>query len=226
MSGEHIPRRDAAVLAAICLLLGGVLSWISFSSPDGVRVPREAGNVADWVAAIAGAVAAGATWVIGSAANRFQREADIRRSEEIEQDKRERVETRIRRYDLMLVRLKRTKTLHGSVSAYHHPDKIASAPAGKCTAAITAVSRLSKLLSWPSEEIVLLPHDCQIHIGNLEVHLVSLDAVSELGLHPDRRGDVEHLRDCIRVLNTICLEIGDLTDILAERIGYLRDNCG
>ncbi len=69
----HVTKRDAALVSAICLVLGGVLSWIAFSSPDGIRVPREAGNAADWVAAIGGAVAAVATCVIGYAANSFTR---------------------------------------------------------------------------------------------------------------------------------------------------------
>ncbi|MGE8452739.1 MAG: hypothetical protein ACN6OP_19390 [Pseudomonadales bacterium] len=222
MSNRSVPARDAAVLAVLCMLLGGVLSWIIFSSPDGIRVPREAGNAADWIAALAGVAAAGGTWVIGAAANRFQREADERRAMEIKEQKREQVEIRGRRFDLMLVRLKRTETIQQAVAEYESQERLNETRASKCSAAITAVSRLCKTLAWPAEEVVMLPQDCQIHIANLEVHLLSLDAVSELGLNPMRFGDVEHLRDCVATLVNICAEIRQISRTLSGRISELR----
>ncbi|QII29103.1 hypothetical protein [Stenotrophomonas indicatrix] len=84
---HHVTKRDAFLICVICALLGAVLSWIAFSSPDGVRVPREAGNAADWVAAVSGTIAAVATCVIGYAANSFTKaQADAGRERERRQN--------------------------------------------------------------------------------------------------------------------------------------------
>lgn len=222
VSENLISKRDATLVALVCATLGAVLSWVVFSSPDGIRVPREIGSATDWIAAIAGVVAAGGTWVIGVAANRFQRETDERRALEASELKREQQEARNRRLDLMLVRLKRVKTLRGSIIEYQSPETLAEASAGKCLAAITAISRLSKLLYWPIDEVAMLPQRCQVDLGNLEVHLLSLEAISEMGLSPERRANLEQLKECIRTLQDICAEMGEVADRLSIAIAKMK----
>lgn len=219
---NHISKRDATLVAFVCAMLGAVLSWIVFSSSEGIRVPREAGSAADWIAAIAGVAAAGGTWVIGVAANRFQREADERRALEETELKRDQRETRDRRFDLMLVRLMRTKALSQPFDGYQDPEVLAKVSVTDCITAITAVSRISKLLHWPTDDVAMLPQECQIRLANLEIHLLSLETVSEMGLSPERRTSLEQVKECVRTLQHTCADMAKIADQLSTAISGMK----
>ncbi|WP_447899517.1 hypothetical protein [Stenotrophomonas sepilia] len=214
---NHISRRDAALVSFICALLGAALGWIAFSSPDGVRVPKEAGNAADWIAAIAGAIAAAGTWAIGLGANRYAREAHIQRLTEQLQLRSDAIEARIRRFNVILVKVKRAGNLSIIASHAAPDDRYGPSQLRAMVDSLEALSRVGSTLKWPVEEVVLVDLTSQQLLDAIEGRL--LIALSMLDfMRPFGHNDREAFRGQFDEVVKACLEVRKVADVLAGRL--------
>lgn len=78
--------KDALAFGGVTFLLGCVAAGLILTGREIPLKCFEAGNVADWVAALAGCIAAGAAIVIGVNAARFTRDAELKRAEDRENE--------------------------------------------------------------------------------------------------------------------------------------------
>lgn len=98
-----ISKRDATIACVIALLFGMILTALALISSDVPLKTFDAGNVADWLAAIFGGVAAAGTWAIGVGANRYAAQAQAREERQIELANREASRHRAAQIRLMKV---------------------------------------------------------------------------------------------------------------------------
>lgn len=220
---KFVSRRDAAILALICAILGGVLSWIAFSSPDGIRVPKESGNAADWIAAFAGIAAAGGTWAIGRGANRYAKEAHLQRLSEHTQAQRDALEAKIRRFNVILLKVKRATHLdqvqmHDVPPGHSGPINLPSV-----ISLYEALGHVLGTLRWPAEEIVLLNAPSQKRLDGLVGNVLALEAMLQ-AMRPFGKVN-DQFRANLNAVASISLRIHrDATRLearLAERIAEL-----
>ncbi|EKT4090397.1 hypothetical protein QEG26_004402 [Stenotrophomonas maltophilia] len=101
--GPLISKRDATIACVIALLFGTILTALALISSDIPLKAFDAGNAADWLAAIFGGVAAGGTWAIGVGANRYAAQAQAREERQIELADREASRHRAAQIRLMKV---------------------------------------------------------------------------------------------------------------------------
>ncbi|WP_329767788.1 hypothetical protein [Stenotrophomonas muris] len=214
---NHISKRDAALVSFLCALLGGALGWIAFSSPDGVRVPKEAGNAADWIAAIAGVIAAAGTWAIGLGANRYAKEAHMQRVTEQLQLRSDALEARMRRFNVILFKVRRATRLErvaahavqdGYCGPLHIPFMIDS---------LEALARVGATLKWPIEEVVLLNLPSQQLLDAIEGRLLGALAMLDF-MRPFGKNDTEQFRRQFNAVVGACLAVKKYAEPLSSRL--------
>lgn len=215
---KFVSRRDAAILALICAILGGVLSWIAFSSPDGIRVPKESGNAADWIAAFAGIAAAGGTWAIGRGANRYAKEAHLQRLSEHTQAQRDALEAKIRRFNVILLKVKRATHLdqvqmHDVPLGHSGPINMPSA-----ISLYEALGHVLGTLRWPAEEIVLLNAPSQKRLDGLVGNVLALEAMLQAMRPFDKVNNPDQFRANLNAVANVSLRIHRDATILAARV--------
>lgn len=77
-----VRRKDALAFGGVTFFLGCVAAGLILTGREIPLKCFDAGNVADWVAALAGCIAAGAAIAIGVNAARFTRDAELKREED------------------------------------------------------------------------------------------------------------------------------------------------
>lgn len=214
-----ISRGDASLVAAICFLLGGALGWIAFSSPDGVRVPNEAGNVADWLAAVAGAIAAAGTWAIGLGANRYAKEAQAQRVASEAFQLAQRRESRLRRIDAMIAKATlaskqaRTFVEVPPDSGLDFSKLSPKLKRGKCRLVESAFQRIA----WSIDDVASLRASDQRVIGNAEISMMHAMHFIDLCKEEEFKGDV-FFEAIVPALKALSIEAEDIKRrLLAER---------
>lgn len=217
-SGQ-ISRGDASLVAVICFLLGGILSWILFSSPDGIRFPKKAGDAAEWLSAIAGAVAAAGTWAIGLGANRYAKEAHAQRVVSEAAQLAERRESRLRKIDAMI-----TKATLASKQARIFlelpPDSDIDFKGlsprlkrGKCKLLETAFQRIA----WSVDDVASLRATDQRAIANAEISMMHAMHFIDLCKEEQFKGGV-FFEAIVPALETLEVEAEDIKSrLIAER---------
>jgi hypothetical protein len=88
---QLIPRRDAAVAALLTFGMGVLVTAVAMIGSDIPLKCIEAGNAADWLAALGTWVAAAGAVGVGFGANRYAREAHDLRINEINRELRENI---------------------------------------------------------------------------------------------------------------------------------------
>lgn len=97
-TSRTIEVRDVLLVAGICSMLGGVLSWLIFAWVGGPSKSFSFGALADWVAAAG-------TWVIGYGAWKYAREAHNLRMREVIIQQQNQLETELSTLDQLKYRL-------------------------------------------------------------------------------------------------------------------------
>lgn len=195
VSKSYVSRYDAALIAVICAILGGILSWVAFSSPDGIRVPKEAGNAADWIAALAGVAAAGGTWAIGRGANRYAAIAHLQRKDEIRERRRSERAARQRRFNVIISRAKVGDALVRLFEDYKkdRPESVRG-----MEGRLLSVRRILSYLKWPVEEIAMLDDATQAAFWRMQVSIGVLEEMVLLGLGDYEKGKTDSLATAVQ----------------------------
>lgn len=173
--------RDAAVGAAICALLGGVLSWLIFAAPGGLKISEDAGSAADWMAAAG-------TWVIGILAWQIQRDAQAHQKLQAANEE-ERL--RSKRISILSGMIVRTKSAEVEIDAFRariqeEAEKPQSFNTAKLVFALSVLTLTQR--KWTEEERMLLPIDAVYIAEKIERLTFRLQRKAEIidTLFPDQ----------------------------------------
>ena len=181
------------------------------------------GNAADWVAALSGVAAAMGAWFIGINANRYAREAHIQRLTEQVRADIDSLETRIRKFNFVLIKVKRASNFRLVASTalpngVHGPMNLLG-----MLGAVDAVSQILGTLKWSAEEVVLVDVTLQKMLDSIEgrvlgVHTtLRLTNVPKVGTSFDP-AEVELFRSQFGLLVTACLEAHQAAEALKPRL--------
>lgn len=138
------------------------------------------GNAADWVAAASSAVAAFGAWAIGIGANNYAREAHLQRQTEQLQLRRDATEGRARRFNVMLIKVKRASKLRLVTKDALPPGVEGPLNLPSMLSTVEAVSRIIDTLKWSAEDAVLINLVSQQLLDALEGRILGVYSVSEL----------------------------------------------
>lgn len=181
------------------------------------------GNAADWVAALAGVAAAIGTWFIGIGANRYAREAHIQRLTEQARADRDALETRIRRFNVVLIKVVRAGNIR-----FVSNDALPSLQEGPINllgmvGAVKAASQIVGTLKWSGEEVLLVSVPLQQMLNAIEGRVLGVHTAIQMiscpevgfGYQPE---EVELFRIQFGTLATACLAAHSDAEALRPRL--------
>lgn len=178
-----VRRKDAYVFGGVFFILGSVAGAMLLA---GNRIPMkcfEAGNSADWIAAIAAVIAAAGTWVIGVAANRYAERSRLEAKDEKRQAlMREAQGSRVR---LTAAALAAVPVCGCKISADSYFDvQTADRTIGDFELMLNGIERSAQMVNIAPEALELLPTNA---VGKITRINISVDAVQALVLLGRRR---------------------------------------
>ncbi|WP_049458069.1 hypothetical protein [Stenotrophomonas maltophilia] len=181
------------------------------------------GNAADWVAALSAVAAAIGAWFIGIGANRYAREAHIQRLTEQARADRDAIETRIRRFNVVLTKVARTGNLElvakDALPVGHEGPMNLLGMLG----AVEAVSHMLDTLKWSGEEALLVNLPSQKMLDAIEGRVLGVHMALRLISRPEigpgyKPQEIELFRQQFGTLVTACLAAHSAADALKHRL--------
>lgn len=219
----HISSGGATLLAIVAFIMGGILAWIAFNSPDGIPLPQEAGNAADWVAAIAGMAAAGATWVIGIVANRYQKEAEFRRIADAKEKKDDARAARVRKLGMIEVKLRRAARLSHVLKVGSDAQALEKLGHPSATGILKAAMKLAGMLTWTAEEVMLLDIDDQINLADVEMNIaIVVELAGQYGMVEEEGVQLTRMRVTLKNLYPVGMELAKISEALIQRLQTMK----
>ncbi|HGM6770113.1 hypothetical protein [Stenotrophomonas maltophilia] len=181
------------------------------------------GNAADWVAALSGVAAAIGAWFIGISANRYAREAHIQRLTEQARADRDAIETRIRRFNVVLMKVWRTGNLKlvandALPTGYEGPMNLLG-----MLGAVEAVSHMLGTLKWSGEEVLLVNLPSQKMLDAIEGRVLGVHMALKLISLPEvgatyKPEEIELFRRQFGSLVAACLAAHGAAEALSPRL--------
>ncbi len=150
-----------------------------------------AGNVADWIAALAGAAAAVGTWAIGIGANNYAREAQLYRLSQEAEAKRERCEIRTRKLDYMISKARlAARQEKGFTTLLKGDKKLTDLTIPVRKAKIRALEAALGKVVWAAEDVARLNAADQGLLGNAEITMMQVMHFIEVSRDSGYKDDV------------------------------------
>jgi len=178
-----VRRKDAYVFGVVSFLLGSVAGARLLA---GSRIPMkcfEAGNSADWIAAIAAVIAAAGTWVIGVAANRYAERSRLEAKDEKRQGRM--TEAQAGRVRLTAAALAAVPVCGSKISAdSYFAVETADRTIGDFDLMLNGIERSAQMVNIAPEALELLPTNA---VGKITRINVTVDTVQALVLLGRRR---------------------------------------
>ncbi|WP_350260322.1 hypothetical protein [Stenotrophomonas riyadhensis] len=214
-----ISKRDAVIAAAAAFGFGGIITAVALAGSDIPLKCIDAGNAADWLAAIGTWAAAGGALAVGYGANRFARESHHQRiAQELSDRKAARVE-RARRIELIRLRLKRAMSLPIAFGALESVEKYEDLEASDIHTIFRVLKRTIPGIFWPPEELVLLSAANQDRLAVIEMLLGALDEIVDMGLVGEESDDARLVKSAIQTALKAADDIAKKAESLRVELG-------
>jgi len=165
--GRRIEVRDVVVVAAICALLGAVLSWLIFVWAGDQTSVFGFGALADWVAAAG-------TWAIGYGAWKYAREAHVLRCTEVDDRATEERTLKERRLNYLISKASLATKFSAGFKGIQKDTPFHEMPKPTKEGAFEILEGGLGRLTWAAEDVARLPRACQTEVNNIEITVLQL----------------------------------------------------
>ncbi|HDS1630821.1 TPA: hypothetical protein QEL43_000399 [Stenotrophomonas maltophilia] len=221
---QLIPRRDAGIAALMTFGMGVLVTAIAMIGSDIPLKCIDAGNAADWLAALGTWVAAAGAVGVGFGANRYAREAHDLRINEINRERRENIARLDRQLAVAILRIIPLKGIVDTASDLSEEFRRDTPDKDLLQVFSDFVIPILDRAALTADDLINLPPEGMVTAGELGIQIANMRFM--LGVHLNSSYDDEYASENLRIAASRLVDdaaaMNDTVDKLIALIQSLR----